>query len=220
MQNVWHQILRLPIIGDLIYYACYLFCVGILFPAVALISGGKRLKFGTSVFWIPRQNVQVVRDGVELLRTRDPDMFSRLTSKQRLIIYYSPELSKKSSHRLFLMHKKFIEMGAEGVACFVVQSLMIAAAVRRVNQNRLDGREKAALKSISRNMAEWLSNHSFNPGLISAYQKIVARQMLWPNNALEPTATTPSVLGGAKRFESPECSREPAAGGRGSALDR
>jgi hypothetical protein len=176
MQSLWHQVLRIPIIGDLIYYAFYLCSVCVLFPAVAIISGGQRLKFGTSVFWIPRQNAQVMRDGVELLRTRDPEMFSRLTSKQRLIIYYSPELSKKSSHRLFLMHKKFIEMGAEGVACFVAQSLMIAAAVRRINQNRLDERENAALKLISRNMAEWLSKHSFSPWLISPYQKIVERQ--------------------------------------------
>jgi hypothetical protein len=176
MQKAWSQVLRLPIIGDLIYYAFYLWSVWILFPAAAVISGGQRLKFGSSVFWIPRQNAQVVRDGVELLRTRDPDMFSRLTSKQRLIIYYSPEISKKPSHRLFLMHKQFIEMGAEGVACFVAQSLMIAAAVRRANQNRLDEQEKAALKLISRNMAEWLSEHSFQPSLVSAYQNVVERQ--------------------------------------------
>jgi hypothetical protein len=74
------------------------------------------------------------------------------------------------------MHSNFIEMGPEGVACFTVQSLMIAAAVPRVNQHRLNERENSALKSVSRNMADWLSKHSFHPGLISAYQKIVERQ--------------------------------------------
>jgi hypothetical protein len=176
MQRFWYQILRFPVIGDLIVYAIYLFGFRIFFPAVALISGWKRLKFGTSVFWVPRENAQVVRNGVKLLRICDPEMFSRLTIKQRLIIYYSPELSKKSNHRLFLMGKKFVEMGAEGVACFVVQSLMIAAVVRRVNQNRPDVQERAALKLISRNMAEWLSQHMFDPGLIRAYQKVVERQ--------------------------------------------
>jgi len=117
-----------------------------------------------------------VRDGVELLRLRDPEMFSRLTIKQPIIIYYSPQLSTKSNRRLFLMGKKFIEMGAEGVACFVVQSLMVSAAVHRVNQHRLDKGERSALKLISRNMVEWLSKHMFNPGLISSYQQIVDRQ--------------------------------------------
>ena len=41
-----------------------------------------------------------------------------------------------------------------------------------------------------------------------------------PNTALEPTATAPSVFDWDMKLGSPDCSREPAARGRGSALDR
>ncbi len=178
MRSVVRPILRLPVIGDLIFFSIYFFNARMLCPLVATLTGGQRLKFGTSVFWIPKEKVQMVRDGVELLRSRDPEMFSRLTSSQQLIIWYfkGQKFSRMSSHRLFFMHSKFVDMGPEGVACFIVQSLMVAAAVRRVNQHRLDDREKSALKSVSRNMTDWLSKHGFQPGLIGAYQKVVERQ--------------------------------------------
>ncbi len=186
MRSVWDKILPLPIIGDLLYYANYAFVL-VWGAVAATICGWQRLKFGTSVFWIPKQNAQMIRKGVELLRIRDPEMFSRLTSERRLIIYYfeGSEFFRKSSHRLFFMHARFVEIGPEGVACFIVQSLMMAAAVRRVNQRRLDDQEKAALKPVSRNMVEWLREHSFNPELISAYQKAVDRQEQRGGAALE-----------------------------------
>ncbi len=101
----------------MVYYALYLFSIAIWCPVLATLSGGQRLQFGTSVFWIPKQKAQVVRDGIELLQSRDVEIFSRLTSKQHLIIYYfeGSKLNRKSSHRLFFMHSNFIEMGPEGV---------------------------------------------------------------------------------------------------------
>jgi hypothetical protein len=177
MRKFAHQIQRLPVIGDLVSYAVYWFCL-VLCYVFAALAYGQRLKFGTSLFLIPKGKAQVVRDGIELLRGRDSEMFSRLTSSQQLVIYYfeGKKFDRTSSHRLFFMHSKFVDMGPEGVACFTVQSLMVAAAAPRVNQHRLDEREEAALKSVSRNMAEWLSKHSFNPVLINAYKKVVERQ--------------------------------------------
>ena len=179
MQRLLNQIAQVPIVGDLFYYAYYVAAWFIISPAVAILGGLERLRFGSSVFWIPKQQAQTVREGVELLRGRDPEMFSRLTNKQRLIVYYIPPEARgdrKSDRRVFLMHSRFIEWGPEGVACFIAQSLMLAAAVHHYNQCRLSEQESAALKSVSRNMAEWLTKHSFNPGLISPYQKIVKDQ--------------------------------------------
>lgn len=177
MQEVWHQVLRLPVVGDFIYYTGYLLTLVLWGPVLSPLYGGQRLKFGGSVFWMPRQKAQVVCDGVALLRSRDPEMFFRLTSKQRLIIYNfeGPKLQRKSGHRLFFMHSKFVDWGPQGVACFIVQSLMTAAAVQRINRNRLNEQEEASLRSISRNMADWLRLHSFHPGLISALKQFVER---------------------------------------------
>jgi hypothetical protein len=178
MSRILIAIYRVPIIGDLLCYTVFVLFFLIIGPLVTWVSGGQRLRFGTSVFWMPKQKAQVIRDGVELLRSRDPEMFSRLTSKQRLIIYYTEDssVSKKADSRVFGMHKRFIELGPEAVACFIAQSLMLAAATPRLNQCRRSAQECAALKSVSRNMADWLSKHSFNSGLIIPYQRIVEKQ--------------------------------------------
>jgi hypothetical protein len=177
MRRLLIQIYQLPIIGDLLCYAVFVLFFLIIGPVVWL-SGGQRLRFGTSVIWIPKKEAQIIIEGVELLRSRDPEMFIRLTTKQRLIIYYTQDASviKKASSRVFALHSKFVELGPECVACIIAQSLMLAAAAPHINQCRLNDQERAALKSVSRNMVEWLSKHSFHPGLISPYQKIVERQ--------------------------------------------
>lgn len=178
-RNFSAPIFRTPVIGDFLYFVFYFIAWFIISPLAAILSGCQKLKYGSSVFWMPKQKVQIVTEGVELLRNRDPEMFSRLTSKQRLIIFYAPPqapLDRKSNHRVFLMHDKFIQFGPEGVACFIVQSLTIAAAVHRVNQHKLDAQERVALKAVSRNMVDWLTKHSFHQNLIDAYQKVVERQ--------------------------------------------
>jgi hypothetical protein len=170
--------LRAPLIGDFLFYSVSFVIAVIWVPVLALLCGGQRLKFGRSVFWIPRQRAEVVRDGVALLQSRDPEMFYWLTKRQRLVIYYfeGSKLHRKSSHRLFYMHSRFVDWGPQGVACFAVQSLMLAAATLQTNQNNLDERRTASPKSISRNMSEWLNNHSFHPQLISSYRQLVEKQ--------------------------------------------
>jgi len=178
MQIVWHQMLRAPLIGDFLFYTVSFLTAVIWVPVLASLCGGQRLKFGRSVFWIPRQKAQVVRDGVALLQNRDPEMFYWLTKRQRLVIYYfeGSKLHRKSGHRLFFMHSKFVDWGPQGVACFAVQSLMLAAVALQINPNKSDERETASPKSISRNMAEWLGGHSFHPWLISSYRQLIEKQ--------------------------------------------
>jgi hypothetical protein len=174
LKPIW----ELPIVGDLLYRIFWVTGWCLMCPISAILGGCQRLKFGTSVVWVTRQKSQVVQDGVELLQKRDPEMFSRFMGKQRLIIYYIPNrgTDRKANYRAFLMYDTFVNLGAEGVACFIVQSLMVSAAVGRVNPHRMDEQQNAALKSVSRNMMEWLSKNSFDAGLINAYQKVVERQ--------------------------------------------
>jgi hypothetical protein len=169
--------LRAPLIGDFLFYVVSFFTTVIWVPVLAALCGSQRLKFGRSVFWIPRQKAQVVRDGVTLLQSRDPEMFFWLTKRQRLVINYfdGPRLHRKSGHRLFFMHSKFVDWGPQGVACFAVQSLMLAANALQTNPNNLDERG-ASPKSVSRNMTEWLNGHSFHPRLISSYRQLVEKQ--------------------------------------------
>ena len=52
------RVYQLPIIGDLLCYVVFVvFCL-IIGPAVAWLEGCQRLRFGTSVVWIPKQKAQ------------------------------------------------------------------------------------------------------------------------------------------------------------------
>ncbi len=175
MSRILTKIYQLPIIGNLICYTAYI-CLRLVIPPMALLSGGIRLNCGTSVFWIPRNKKQTILDGIELLRTKDQEMFSRLTSKQRLIIYYGHNKNvTNAGGRVFGMHRRYIEMGSEGIACFIVQSIITSAAAPSINQCKLNDHERASLKIAGRRVLEWMQQHSFHPELIKVYQKVVEK---------------------------------------------
>jgi hypothetical protein len=168
-------IYRLPIIGNLSCYVgnAFLNLFGI--PALWL-SGYKQIKCGTSIIWTPNNKRQIILAGIECLRSHDAEMFSRLTKKQRLFIYYSHE--KKTTNLygyIFGLHESYIKLGAEGVAYFIVQVLLISDASPSINQFRLSNLERVALKATLRKTMEWMQQHSFDPRLINSYSKTVEK---------------------------------------------
>ncbi len=71
------------------------------------------------------------------------------------------------------LHEEYIKMGPESVALFIVQSLLFCVAAPSVNQCMLKARELAAIKVVPRRTLEWMCQHSFHPGLINSYGKVV-----------------------------------------------
>jgi hypothetical protein len=175
MSGLLNQIYQVPFFGDSLCYVSYAI-TRLIIPLAAWLSGGQRVKCGTSIFWIPRSAKKGVLDGVELLHTKDPEMFLRLTTQQRLIIVYTHNTSSPNNGtRIYGLHKRFIEMGPEGIACFLVQSIFFYEASPSVNQCRLNDRELAAIKVAPRKTLEWMSQHSFHPGLINTYRRVAEK---------------------------------------------
>jgi hypothetical protein len=166
---------QLPIIGDLLCYGGYVF-MKLLLPLNLVLIGFERMGYGTSVIWMPRNKKQAILDGIECLRSHDSEMFLRLTKKQRLVIYYSHNWKDTNSFgHVFGLHKRYIELGAEGVASFIVQSLLLSDACSSINQCKLNDLERAALKVAPRKTMEWMQQHSFHPEFIKVYRKVVEK---------------------------------------------
>jgi hypothetical protein len=169
------KVYQLPILGDLICYFGYAF-MKLFTPLNLVLLGFERMRFGTSVIWTPRNKKQTILDGIEFLRNHDSEMFLRFTKKQRLVIYYSHNRSDTNSFgHVFGLHKRYLEIGAEGVASFIVQSLLLSDACSSINQCKLNDRERAGLKVAPRQTMEWMRQHSFHPKLINAYSKMAEK---------------------------------------------
>jgi hypothetical protein len=168
-------IYRLPFIGDLPCYAGFIF-LKLSSPLSFWLAGFKRFAFGTSTIWVPKGKIKAVMDGVECLRSRDAEMFLRFTKKQKLLIYYSKNVKVDNlCGFLFGLHERYVTLGSEAVASYIVQALMLSDASPSANQHRLNDRQRAALKAAPRLTLEWMEKQSFDPRLIKSWLGAVER---------------------------------------------
>jgi hypothetical protein len=102
-------------------------------------------------------------------------MFLRFT-KRRLNITYSHNIrNKNNGGRFYGLHERYVKLGSEGIAAFLVSAILLSEASPSVNQCRLNDRELAALKIALRKVLEWMRQHSFHPELINSYRKVVEK---------------------------------------------
>lgn len=169
------QLYRLPLIGDALCFLVYGFAI-LTIPFIAWLSGCQRVKCGSLVFWIPRSARKSVLEAVELLREKDPEMFLRLMAQRRLTFVYTHQMNAPNSGgRLCGLHKRFIDIGPEGIVCFLLQSLFCREASPAVNQCRLSESKLAAKKAAPRKVLGWMLQHSFDPSLINSYRRVTEK---------------------------------------------
>jgi hypothetical protein len=103
-------------------------------------------------------------------------MFLRFTQRQRLIIYYSYNRRENNTFgRVFGLGERYTQLGAEGVASFIVQALLFSDASPHINQSKWRDRDRVALKSAPRQTVEWMREHSFHPKLVDSYLKVAEK---------------------------------------------
>ena len=170
------RVFALPIIGNVPAYAYVLpgyFFLSLTTPLTFRLAGLRRMKCGTSVIWLPPDKKQALLNGLEFLRSCDPQMFSRLTEKQHLKIYYIGNSSKKVINALgyvFGLSERYFQFGDQGIAMFLVQSLLLSESDPFLNQFK--GEHD---RYLLRRVLEWMSQHSFRPGVINSYRKVVEK---------------------------------------------
>jgi hypothetical protein len=165
---------QLPYIGNFLSYVIYVLAITIP-PLVVWLSGGRRLKYGNSIIFTPRERELAIQDGVELLRKCDPNMFNHFT-KQMLNIAYSHNMrSPNNGGRFYSLHERYVKLGPECIAVFIVQCTLLAEVSSSLNRFRLKPSELVALKAAPRKVLEWADQHAFNPELINSYRKVVEK---------------------------------------------
>lgn len=123
----------------------------------------------------PKEQSHAIQDGVECLRKCDPEMYLRF-SKRRLNIAYSFNRRCQNTGGLFYsLHERYIKLGAEGVAMFVVQCTLLAEASPSISRYSRTAKELTASKEVPRKVLQWMEMHSFHAGLINSYKKVVQK---------------------------------------------
>jgi hypothetical protein len=173
MRRILMAIYQVPILGDGLCFVGYAVTLAMI-PITYRLSRGTRTPCGTSVFWMPRGKERPILAGIECLRDRDADLFSKLSGEARLIFVYAGNTkTPNNGTRLYCIHERFIEMGPEGVALFLAQSLFFHEASPSWNQCRLSESQEAAVRAAPRRALVWMSQHSFYPGLVDSYREVV-----------------------------------------------
>lgn len=163
-----------PVLGDLLTGCLYLWAKAITF-LVVWQSGGIRLKYGRSVIATPMPQSRAIQDGADRLSRCDPAMFLRF-SRQGLNIAYSNQSGRLTDGGLFFnLHQRYLDLGAEGVAVFLVQCTLLSEASPSINRCRIPPHEIAAMKHVLRNVLMWMRQQSFHPALIHSYKKVVEK---------------------------------------------
>jgi hypothetical protein len=138
------------------------------------LAGLRQIPLGTSVIWTPQNKRQIILDGIECLRKHDAKMFLHLTTKSHLFIYYTGNINLTNLYGyLFGLREGIIKQGAEGVAYFIVQSLLVSDAHPSINQHRKNDITYNNLRAVPRKTMEWMQQHSFDPQIIKSYVKVV-----------------------------------------------
>ena len=143
-------------------------------PLAARLSGFTPIPLGTSVIWTPQNKKQTILDGIDCLRRRDAEMFLHLTTKSKIFMYYSVNHNSTNIYGyMFGLQEAYIKQGAEGVAYFIVQSILVSDAHPSVNQHRKSDVAYKRLKAVPRKTMEWMQRHSFDPQIIKSYMPVV-----------------------------------------------
>lgn len=130
------------------------------------------MKYGNCLVWTPKNREQAISDGIAFLRTRDPEMFLSLTTKQRLMFFYSEAMAKNDGGRIYALEEQYIKWGPEGIATSMIQALFMLGASPGINRLNLSNDERSALKAVPQMVLEWMRKHSIQGNLIYAYRKM------------------------------------------------
>lgn len=142
------------------------------------LAGYKRSRVGTCTFFAPAKQMQVILEGIALLRTLDPAMFQRLTAERRYSFLYDPKAKYMNAADVFVITKSFLSWGKEGIAIYFVQCildfhLLFLPQLRNLHWKAANA--SAARSEIQRQLLEWMKRYSFPAELVGHYERLAQR---------------------------------------------
>ncbi|HET7625150.1 MAG TPA: hypothetical protein VFM25_07785, partial [Verrucomicrobiae bacterium] len=154
--SVMERIFAIPVIGDLICNVFYGF-LKIIVPVFTWLGGGGRLKIGTSGIWFPEEKKEAVLNGVEFLKKHDEQMYLRIAgTKNPLLIYYS--YNKRTANNggtIYGLSERYVDWGPDGIATFLIQSLLTCEASPGSNQVRITESKLERIRNVPNEVLQW-----------------------------------------------------------------
>ena len=130
---------------------------------------------GKCAIWAPPKQLHAILEGVKFLQAIDPEMFRRLTTARRYVVWYDPKHSL-SCRDVFSITDNFLHWGREGVATCLVQNILDFTLLRLPFEKML-GLERenivAARREVLQRLLKWVSEHSFSEELVKQYEEMV-----------------------------------------------
>lgn len=128
------------------------------------------LRMGTLTFWGPQIFLESCAASVERLRKLDPDLFYRITTKQRLDFYYDPKHQTQVNYAwIFSLDDLCLSWKTDGiiarvVCAFYLAELLPRRAIPKATRRTLNSHAFATTSA-------WLERHGFPEPLVSVYKK-------------------------------------------------
>jgi hypothetical protein len=160
-------IYRVPVLGSVALYIWHI--VGIvLIPVVSKLGGYRKLTFGSSIVWTPENRRESIIDGFDFLQSTDKKMFNCITAEGRFVFFYTAGKCSNFGGRYYGLEEQFVGWGREGIAVFLVQSILMREAVPTMNKVNLK-QGAPALRLVAPRVVEWMRAHSFRADFIEGY---------------------------------------------------
>jgi ABC-type xylose transport system permease subunit len=138
--------------------------VNALGPALPF-TGLKRSVIGNCTILAPPKQMQLIMQGVEYLRTLDPEMFQKLTAEREYVFWYHKQRYMRCKE-YFSIPDNFLLWGKEGIVTCFVQSIMSSSLEESPFKKSLVTR-----RQVLQQVFEWVRKHSLPPELVKQYQE-------------------------------------------------
>jgi|GEM_PF-6466743 hypothetical protein len=146
------------------------------------LNGDSCLRVGTLRFWGPRDFLEKCSSSLQRLRDLDSELYSRLTTRQKLEFYYNPTLLQAYYVWMFSIDDSYLAWQTDGIIARLVYSAQLAALFPRRAISK--AKSRSLYSEVMATTRAWLEARSFPKELIDCFKEP-------PNTPLEPTPTAP-----------------------------
>jgi hypothetical protein len=132
--------------------------------------GHSRLRVGTLTFWGPQHFLESCNASVRRLQELDAELFTRLTTAQRLEFYYSPKhLEQAYFVWIFSIDDSYTAWQSDGIIARLVYAAQLATLIpRRVVTKAMS---RALHSEVNATTRLWLETRHFPEPLVHAFRE-------------------------------------------------
>ena len=127
------------------------------------------LRIGTLTFWGPRDFLETCAASVRRLQELDSELHSRLTTKQKLIFYYSPKYLRQAYFLwIFSIDNTWTVWKSDGIIARLVYSAQLVTLMPKRVMSK--AASHVLHSEVSAKTLSWLEAHQFPKPLVDCFR--------------------------------------------------